>query len=325
MSVLALGVAQTSGVRAFDLVAETKRHLFGMQREQLNRLAVPTTFDARSLTFLYDLVGIQQGAYVQVGLELFYVWQVDVGSKTAIVEPAQLGTPTSEHEQGDVVTVNPKFADYAIFKALNDDIVSLSSPTNGLYAVRVVDLTGVGGRRGYDLAGIDGEVLDILSVQVRGYGSSRDWAPITGWEYARNLSATDFPSGSALFLHHGVPAGQPVRMTYKTAFTPMVELFDDVTAATGLPASALDIPPMGAVERLAPSREIKRNFTEAQGDSRRAEEVQAGAVGGSARPVSALRQRRVQEEASKLAQRYPIQQDIPVAHDSYGWGWGQWR
>jgi hypothetical protein len=63
---------------------------------------------------------------------------------------------------------------------------------------------------------------------------------------------------------------------------------------------------LGAQIRVMAGREVKRNFTESQGDTRRAEEVPAGAVGGSILNLQRLRRDRIQAEAARLNRQYPI-------------------
>jgi hypothetical protein len=55
---------------------------------------------------------------------------------------------------------------------------------------------------------------------------------------------------------------------------------------------------------MAP-REIKRNFTESQGDTRRGEEVTSGAIGNSIQNLQRLRRDRIQAEAARLIRGYP--------------------
>jgi hypothetical protein len=50
---------------------------------------------------------------------------------------------------------------------------------------------------------------------------------------------------------------------------------------------------------------VKRNFTESQGDTRRADEVTAGAVSGSITSLIRMRRDRITAEAAKLARQYP--------------------
>jgi hypothetical protein len=55
---------------------------------------------------------------------------------------------------------------------------------------------------------------------------------------------------------------------------------------------------------MAP-REIKRNFVESQGDTRRPEEVVSGAITNSVSNLKALRRDRIIAEAARLARAYP--------------------
>lgn len=301
---------------AQDLISETKRHLQSFQREPMNKLSAAVVAGSTSLSFSYDTTAIQAGAHLQIGLELVYVWSVDTATKTAVVERAQLGSTATAHAAGAVVTVNPKFPDFAIFKAINDELADLSSPMNGLYAVRALDLSATSNSSGYDLAGAT-DLMEILDVRQKHPGNPRTWSPVTNFELHRNTSTTDFPSGLGLTLHEGVWPGRPIRVLYRASFSPLTALTSDVEVVSGLPASAHDIPPMGAAVRMVAPREIKRNFTESQGEPRRAQEVPPGAVGNSMRLVAGQRQNRITAEAAKLAMSWPDRGFIP--QQPVGW------
>jgi len=58
--------------------------------------------------------------------------------------------------------------------------------------------------------------------------------------------------------------------------------------------------------RLMAGREIKRNFLESQGDTRRAEEVPPRAIMDSVANIQRLRRERVIAEAGRLKAQYPI-------------------
>ena len=126
----------------------------------------------------------------------------------------------------------------------------------------------------------------------------------------RKAYVPDFPDGTALRLNRGGWPGYDVRVTYIAPYAPFVNLTDDVTATCGISAQAMDIPPIGAAVRMVAGREVKRNFTESQPDTRRAEEVPPGAVVGSSRGLMMLRQQRVAEEAARLRAQYPYSMSI---------------
>lgn len=293
-----------------DLINETKRHLLSFQREPLNRLVNAIGTADTTLTLEFDIATLQAGIHLQVGLELMYVWSVDQSSKVATVQRAQLGSSALTHAAGAVVTVNPKFPDFAIFKALNDDLRSLSAPGNGLFAVRAVELTGTANSNGYNLP--TSNLLEVLGVETRHAGRPRSWSPITNYNVQQNAETDDFASGTALHVLDGVRPGQPLRVLYKASFSPLTNLTDDVEVVAGLPVDLQDIPPIGAAMRLVAPREVKRNFTESQGEPRRAAEVPPGAVAASMRNLAGLRQTRISEESGRLAQRFPDRGFIPL-------------
>jgi hypothetical protein len=290
---------------ASDLLAATERHLLGGTREQRNKLAADVTVDATSWTFTFDLAGIKAGSRLSVGTETIYVWEVSDANKTATVERGFDGSAAAAHASGALVTVNPRFTRAEILSAVNDDLADLSSPNNGLFRVRSVDVTYNPAKAGYDLPTVG--LIDVIEVRWKQAGSSAYWPTIRRGSYqvSRNMDTAEFPSGTALFLTTMASPGLPLRVRYKSTFGTLSALADDVETATGLPATAHDLPPIGAALRLMAGREVKRNFTEAQGDTRRAEEVPPGAVDGSSRGLERLRRTRIADEASRLAAQYP--------------------
>lgn len=291
---------------ASDLIAETQRHVYAGSLDQRNKLSAPFTAGGTTLSFTYDLGKLAKGTLLEIDLELFYVWSVDATAKTAVVDGAQLGSTPANHSTAALVTVSPKFPQFSILKALNEDLYDLSSPANGLFQVKTVDIAYNASLSGYDLtASVD--PLSIVDLRYKSGASDAYWPPIRDYEISRNMATTEFASGTAVFLIQGGMPGQTIRVKYRGGFSPLVNTTDDVLTVAGLPLSAHDIPPLGAAVRLVAGREIKRNFTESQGQPRRADEVQPGAIGASAKQLSALRQQRIAAESARLVDQYPIQ------------------
>jgi hypothetical protein len=67
-----------------------------------------------------------------------------------------------------------------------------------------------------------------------------------------------------------------------------------------------DILEMGVMARMLSVREVKRNFIESQGDTRRSDEVPAGSMSNSFTNISRLRRDRIIAEAARLARQYPL-------------------
>lgn len=279
---------------AADVIAQARQHLQSGQREEMNKLSASYTAGGTALSFTYDMRSINRGSYLDVGLELFYVWAV--AGQTATVDGAQLGSTAANHAPGDLVVVNPKFPTFTLLQRLNDELADLSSPTNGLFQVKTVSIAVSGTTRGYNLAT---DVLGVLDVRYPEVGGEKSYPKVTGWQILRNVPTSDFASGVALRLDEHVQPGRTLTVSYKAPFTGLSALATDVTT-TGLPATATDILSLGVAIRAMAGREVKRNFTEGQPDTRRAEDVPPGAVDNSSAGLRRLRRDRIQAEVARL-------------------------
>lgn len=283
----------------------TRRHLMSGRQEERNVLAGAYTAGAGTLTFTSNMGGIVAGARLGVGLNVFYVLTVNLGTLSATVIGGQDGSTDANAPISTMVRVNPRFTDYEIAEALASDLADLSSPESGLFQIKTVDLTYSIAATGYDLLGVT-DLLDIYQVLAQESGTMKGWTRIEKQDYRldRTALASMFPSGLALLLFVPAFSGLPIRVHYRSGFVIPPTLATDLNT-TGLHVQAYDIPPLGAAMRLVMPREIKRNFTEAQGDTRRASEVGAGAVANSYRPIAGLRAARISAEATRLFAAWP--------------------
>ena len=285
-------------------VDKTRGHLLSGFQEERNTLNGSYTAGGTTITLTYALGGIRQGARLCIGLNTFYVYSVS--GQIATVVGGQDGSTDANAASGAVVRVNPRFTDNDVWLALADDLGDLSSPVNGLYGVGTVDLTYNAIATGYDLGSIASSFLDIYEIKYLTPGPSKDNPRIHNGRYHlnRNANTTQFASGFGLQLSQPGYPGYNLRVVYKSTFVTPATLASDV-ATSGLQTSAFDLPPIGAALRLMAGREIKRNFTESQGDTRRATEVPPGAINQSSTGLTRLRQARITAEASRLEQLYP--------------------
>lgn len=285
-----------------QLVNRTQRQLLSGTVEERNKLSGSLTSTATSVVFQYELAGIRAGSIIQVDSELMYVWEVNTGTKTATVERAFNGTVAAAHLTSAYVLINPRFPRHQIIEAINDELSDLSSPMNGLFRVKSVDINYNGSDRMINFPVIE-DVIDLTEVRIRYL--STDYLKVPKVALTRNLPTSDFGSGIALTINQTVRSGQ-LRVSYKTGFGRLVNESDDVQAIAGFPLSAEDLLVIGAQIRLVSPREIKRNFTESQGEPRRAEEVTAGSVASSITNLLRLRRDRITAEAAKLNRQYPV-------------------
>lgn len=284
-----------------DLVSECERYLYAGTREQHNRLEGAHDASTTTFTFEFD-VTFSAGVTLAVDLEVVYVWSVT--STTAVVERGWAGSTAAAHADAAIVTVNPKFSKFSILEAINSDLADLSSPVNGLFQMKTVELTYNSAIRGYNLTSVT-DLLDVYEVRYDETGPSKTWPRVKSWTLKRLSETDDFASGNALVLHEPGQSGQQLRVLYKAPFASLTALADNVQTVAGLSTYADDIPSLGAAFRLLSVREGARNFFEVQGETRRAEEVPPGAQLRGASGLVGLRQDRVVKEAARLSQQFP--------------------
>ena len=285
------------------LVEDARRLLYSNSRDMRDKLATAAAASSTSLTLKYGINSIQAGSLLSVDLEEFYVWEVS--GKTVTVEPGQYGTSTASHSQDAIVHINPKFSTFAIFKAINDTVHWLSAL--GLYRMKTVDLTWVPGTLGYDLTGVT-DLTSIYQIRYKAdrVGANTDlWPVIHSAQLSRDMSTIEFASGLALFVNDAAVSGNPIRVSYKAPFVPFSSLSDNVFTVSGIPDHLHDLLSIGAAIRLAAPREIRRNFDESQGDTRRANEVPPGANLNSYAGLAVQFRQRVVDEKRRLTEMYP--------------------
>lgn len=279
-------------------VAATRRHLMTGRQEERNTLSAPYTPGDTTLSFTGALGGIVPGTRLSIGLHTFYVAATSDSTLTATVYPAQDGSVAVAAPAGTMVWVGPRFTDFEIAEALADELRDLSAPDNGLWALRIEDVPYASGFSHFALT--DPDVLDVYAVYA--VAADDTYAPFLRMAYRLDRGEAGGPS---LTMLSAVPAETAsLRVLVRAPFVVPTDPTTDL-ATTGLPVTAYDIPPLGAAMRLVLPREIKRNFTEAQGDTRRAAEVQAGSVSNSMRSLAALRMQRIIAESGRLSSLYP--------------------
>lgn len=283
------------------VINRTLRQLLSGTVEQKNKLAAALTVSATSVPMLYDLDGLRAGSVFEIDSELFYVWEANTGTKTLTVERGWNGSVPAAHSNGAIVTLNPRFPRSQIFEALNDEIQDLSSPMHGLFQVKFFDLDYNGSDLYINLPPV-ADIIDLISVHVRYLAD--DYIQIRKVKLVRDMPTDDFSSGYAIKFEQAARQGR-LRIVYKAPFAPLTNETQSLTNWAGLPASCEDIINIGTQIRMMAPREIKRNFTESQGDTRRADEVPPGAVAGSINNLLRMRRDRITAEATRLIRQYP--------------------
>ena len=253
--------------------------------------------------------GIVPGVIIEIDSEAMYVQKV---SGTVDVIRGYGASEPAAHDNLSIVRVSPKFPTYRILEALNNDLRDLSAPDNGVFQIKTFTTTYNANKQGYDLTE-DGVSLTNEAVQSIYAVSYSD--PVTvearepeirKWGLKRDRITTSFTSGMALVLYEAAFPGKKVNVSYKSPLTLISGVASSFNkSSTGLQSTAYDLPPLGAALALMAAAPIRREFIDAQGSSRRAEEVPPGAISGAIRDLRFRRETRVAAEAARLATMYP--------------------
>jgi hypothetical protein len=172
---------------------------------------------------------------------------------------------------------------------------------NGLYQIKSLELNYNGTWNMISLPTID-KIIDLVSVTIRYIAT--DYPVIRKCRLIRDLPNDDFSAGYAIRFDEQVRAGKMI-VVYKAPYTNVTNETQNLQNVSGFPTTAEDILMMGAQIRLVSPREVKRNFTESQGDTRRSEEVPTGSVSSSINNIIRMRRDRITAEAARLARQYP--------------------
>lgn len=284
------------------LLNRVSRQLLSGTIEERNKLATTVTSSDTSIVMSYDLNALRAGGVFELDAELIYIWAADAATKTLTVQRGYADTTAAAHTAGAIAILNPRFPQQQMLDALNQDIDDLSSPLNGLYRVVSASVDYNGSDRQINLTGAT-SVIDLIDVRLR-YLSS-DYPVLRGVRLARGLPTSDFASGYAVTFDEQSMAGT-LTVRYKAPFTRAATTASDVQTLCLVPQTMEDILEMGVMARMLSVREVKRNFIESQGDTRRSDEVPAGSMSNSFTNISRLRRDRIIAEAARLARQYPL-------------------
>lgn len=286
---------------AGQLIDRVTAELLAGTVEERNKLASTVTDADGSLAFTYPLSGLREGSMFEINSEQFYVWTTNSSAKSAVVERGFNGSTATAHDAGAIATVNPRFPRARVLQQLNADLADLSSPVNGLFQVKTVDVAYNGSDRMIDITGAT-DVQNIIDVRYRYLAD--DYPILRDVRLLSDMPTADFPSGFALAFDTAVRGGT-IRIVYRAPYSSFTAETDTVTDVGG--SEYLDdVLALGAQIRLVAGREVKGNFTESQGDTRRSEEVPSGAVSNSMLQLQRLRRDRVTAEAARLNRHYPL-------------------
>ena len=285
-----------------DLVADVRRMTYGSMSERINLISTSASAVVGEVDLQLDVSGIQEGMILSSGLNVWYVKGVSVNDRKVFVVPGIDNAPLNGVTTGDMVFVRPRMTDWYAFNMLNDEIKSLSAPTNGLFQLKswIADVDPT--YQSYDIPSGASDLISLHRVRYRLPGTPDVWVDLPSFAW-RWQTGTDT---NRVQLLRNIPVGTEVQFVYKAPFVAATSLDTNVVTECGLAETMVDIPPLGVSMMLLNTTESRRVQVQTQGDARRADEVPATANSSQATQLRRLYRDRIQDEYARLMNRMPI-------------------
>ena len=289
-----------------EMVDEVKSNLQGytLRQDRISYVA-----NANGLTTTSDEITIGSSASLAKGIieiddELIWIDSFNKATSTLNVIPGfgrgYQGTAPAPHAQYAQVTLAPTFPRTAIKKAINDTINSLFP---NLWAVTSTTFTYNASVTTYALPD---DLESILYLSWQTTGSSQEWLPINRWRADGMANAATFNTNNTVSIYDSVQPGRTVQVWYTTTANTLDNNTDDFADVTGLPQSCQDVVTLGAAYKLLSFLDPGRiNLSSAEADAADSKIPSTAGV-ASSRYIYALYQQRLNEEALKLKDKYPI-------------------
>ena len=287
-----------------EMIDEVRSSLAGytLRQDRITYLtaAVNTTDLALSIGSSANLAK----GVIEVDDELIWIDNFNQSTSTLNAAPGfgrgYQGTSPAPHAQYAQVTLAPTFPRLMIKKAINDVINSFYPK---LWAVSSTTFTFNASQTTYALPD-DAESILYMSWQTT--GSSLEWLPINRWRADPMANVAAFNTQNTVNIYENIQPGRTVQVWYTTEPTTLDSNTDDYADVTGLPGSSAEVVILGASYKLLSYLDAGRiNLSSAEADLNDTK-ISSSAGVASSRYIYALYNQRLNEEALKLQDKYPI-------------------
>ena len=289
-----------------DMVSEIRSNLQGYTLRQ-DRITYVANSSGLTTTSSEIEIGSSSNlakGIIEIDDELIWIDSFDKANSVLNVIPGfgrgYQGTTPAPHAQYAQVTLAPTFPRTAIKKAINDTINSLFP---NLWAVSSYTFTFNASVTTYALPD---DVESILYLSWQTTGSSQEWLPINRWRADGMANAATFNTNNTVSIYDNIQPGRTVQVWYTSVPNTLDANTDDFADVTGLPQSCQDVVTLGAAYKLLSFLDPGRiNLSSAEADNADSKIPSTAGV-ASSRYIFALYQQRLNEEALKLKDRFPI-------------------
>lgn len=287
-----------------DLIDEVRSSLQGytLRQDRITYLnaAINTTQTAIQVG---NSANLAKGI-IEIDDELVWIDNFNKANSTLNAAPGfgrgYQNTSPAPHAQHAQVVLSPTFPRTMIKQAINDTINSVYP---SLFAVYNTTFTFNAAQVTYPLPD---DLEDILYMSWQTTGSSEEWLPINRWRLDGMADAATFNTINTVNLYENIQPGRTVKVWYTATPANLTSSTDDFAAVSGLPESCRDVITLGASYRLLSYIDAGRiNLTSAEADLNDSK-IPSTAGSSSSRYIFALYQQRLNDEALKLQDKYPI-------------------
>ena len=210
------------------------------------------------------------------------------------------GTTPAPHSENTMVTLTPTFPRVNVKKAINDTINSFYPK---LFGVASTTFTFNAAQVAYPLPA---EARDVLYISWQTVGPSKEWLPVNRWRFDRMANVAAFDTTKTVNIYEKIMPGRTVQVYYSIIPNDLTNNSDDFATVTGLPETSRDVVIFGASYRLLSYLDTGRiNLSSAEADIND-NKLPSTAAASASKYVFALFQQRLQEESTKLQDRFPI-------------------
>ena len=289
-----------------DLVDEVKANLQGyaLRQDRITYVANAAGLTTTSTSITVGSGGNLAKGIIEIDDELMWIDSFTPSSNVLNVIPGfgrgYQGTTASPHAQYAQVTLSPTFPRNSIKKAINDTINSFYPK---LWIINSYTFTFNASQVTYPLPD---DVEGVLFISWQTTGSSLEWLPVNRWRADPMANTAAFNTTNTVNIYENIQPGRTVQVYYTTTPNTLDSDTDDFADVTGLPSSCQDVIILGASYKLLSYIDAGRiNLSSAEADLNDSKIPSTAGV-SSSRYIYALYQQRLNEEALKLQDKFPI-------------------
>jgi hypothetical protein len=289
-----------------EMVDEVRSNLAGytLRQDRITYLANPGGINSTDRSIIIGSADNLAKGIIEIDNEMMWIDSFNVGNNTLNVIPGfgrgYNGTTPSPHAENAQITLTPTFPRTIVEQAINDTINSFYPK---LFSTQSTVFTFNAAQVAYPLPS---QARDALFISWQTVGPSREWLPVNRWRMDRMANVAAFDTTATVNLYEKIMPGRNVQVWYSAIPNTLTNANDNFSDVTGLPESCRDVVTLGACYRLLSYVDSGRiNLTSAEADLADAK-LPSTAGASSSKYVFALFQQRLQEEAIKMQNRYPI-------------------